>query len=347
MKHKILKTAIRNIIISVAVYLILSFLIVMILYEGMFARTEKYEYQALISYEDMNGYSCREISFDSNGFKLSGRIYNEAGQEGTVIIGHGKDGSGEDMLAEARFFADNGFSAMVFDLTGHGESSGTSQRGLCQAAYDMENAVLFCEKDEQLAGKPIFLFGFGVSGYGAALCASMEQVAAVTAVSAFVSVPEMTLEYARSKMGILGYLEYPVMLFYQYLIFGDALWLDAAEAIGAADIPVLAIHGTKDDTVSLEGASLYARRNQVFPHIEATAVEGGRHGSVLRSEDAVAYLDAFNEEALLLSQQYGGNVPVSLIEELYGRYDRAKMSELDGHLMETICEFYRVAGENG
>ncbi len=347
MKHKKLKTAIQSVLISVVIYLILSFLVVMILYEGMFARNEKYEYRVLLSYEDMGDYPCREVSFDSGGFTLSGRVYNEDGQAGTVILGHAKDGSGEDLLAEAQYFADSGFAAMVFDLTGHGDSTGTAQRGLCQAAADMKSAVLFCGNDEHLSGKPIFLFGFGVSGYGAALCASMEQVTAVTTVSAFVSVPEMTLEYARSKMGILGYLEYPVMLLYQYLIFGDALWLDAAEAIGAADTPVLAIHGTKDDTVSLEGASLYARRNQVFPHIAATAVEGGRHGSVLRSEDAVAYLDAFNEEALRLSQQYGGNVPVSLIEELYERYDRAKMSELDGHLMETICEFYRVAGENG
>ncbi len=343
MKHKILKTAIRNIIISVAVYLILSFLIVMILYEEMFARTEKYEYQALISYEDMNGYSCREVSFDSNGFKLSGRIYNEAGQEGTVIIGHGKDGSGEDMLAEARFFADNGFAAMVFDLTGHGESSGTSQRGLCQAAYDMENAVLFCKKDEQLAEKPIFLYGFGVSGYGAALCASMDSVKAVVTVSAFGSVPAMTLEYAKSKMGILGYLEYPVMLFYQYLIFGDKLNENAADVIEASDVLVLAFHGTSDDTVSFGGASLSADS----PLFKEIAVEGGLHSSLMRSEAAVLYLDEFNREAFALSQQYNGNVPEYLIEKFYEQVDRERMSELDPEAMSEILEFYRSAAKNG
>lgn len=343
MKHKILKTAIRNIIISVAVYLILSFLVVMVLYEGMFARTEKYEYQALISYEDMSEYSCREVFFDSNGFKLSGRVYNETGQEGIVIIGHGKDRSGEDMLAEARFFADNGFAAMVFDLTGHGESSGTSQRGLCQAAYDMESAVLFCKKDEQLAEKPIFLYGFGVSGYGAALCASMDSVKAVVTVSAFGSVPAMTLEYAKSKMGILGYLEYPVMLFYQYLIFGDKLNENAADVIEASDVPVLSFHGTNDDTVPFGGASLSADS----PLFKEIAVEGGLHSSLMRSEAAVLYLDEFNREAIALSQQYNGNVPKYLIEEFYEQVDRERMSELDPEAMSEILEFYRSAAKNG
>lgn len=341
MKHRALKTAIRSLIVSVAIYLILSFLTVMILYENLFSRKEEYEQSVFLTFEDM-GLPDREIYFDSGGFTLYGRIYHEDGEAGTVILGHGKDGSCEDLLAEARYFTENGFTAMIFDLTGHGRSGGATQRGLYQAVADMESAVRFCEKDERLCEKPIYLYGFGVGGYGAVMCASMDSVRAVAAVSAFESVPKMTLEYALSKMGILGYLEYPVMLFYQYLLFGDEMNQTAAAVIGQTDTPVLAIHGTSDETVSFSGASLTAAEERVTSgNFQTIAVEGGKHQSLLRSEDAAAYLDEFNEAAYALYRQYNGDVPTYSVDRFYEQYDREKMSELNTEIMNQICDFYR------
>lgn len=341
MKDRALKTAIRSVLLSVLIYVILSFLIVMILYESLFSRKEIYEHSVTLTYEDMS-LPYREIAFDSDGFTLCGRIYNEDGEEGTVILGHGKDGSGEDLLAEARFFAENGFAVLVFDLTGHGKSEGTTQRGLCRAANDMENAVLFCENDEQLSKKPIFLYGFGVSGYGAALCSSHDSVKAIVTVSAFSDVPKMTLEYACSNMGILGYLEYPVMLFYQYILFGDQLGRSAIDAINASDTPVLAIHGTSDETVSFLGASLSAGEAQITgANFQTLTIEGGKHHGVLRSEEAAAYLDSYNDAAYELFRQYNGEVPAYLINQFYEQYDREKMSELNVEIMRQIVLFYK------
>lgn len=341
MKHRALKTAIRSVLLSVLIYVILSFLIVMTLYESLFSRKEIYEHSVYLTYEDMS-LPYREVAFDSDGFTLCGRIYNEDGEEGTVILGHGKDGSGEDLLAEARFFAGNGFAVLVFDLTGHGKSEGTTQRGLCRAASDMENAVLFCESDEQLSKKPIFLYGFGVSGYGAALCSSRDSIKAIVTVSAFSDVPKMTLEYACSNMGILGYLEYPVMLFYQYILFGDQLGRSAIDAINASDTPVLAIHGTSDETVSFLGASLSAGEAQITgANFQTLTIEGGKHHGVLRSEEAAAYLDSYNDAAYELFRQYNGDVPVYLINQLYEQYDCEKMSELNTEIMEQIVLFYK------
>lgn len=345
MKHKALKTAVRSVLLSVLIYVILSFLIVMILYENLFSRKELYEYSVYLTYEDIS-LPYREITFDSDGFKLYGRVYHEDGTEGTVILGHGKDGSGEDLLAEARFFAENGFTALVFDLTGHGKSEGTTQRGLCRAAADMESAVRFCENDEQLSQKPIFLYGFGVSGYGAALCSSRDSVKAVAAVSAFSDVPKMTLEYACSNMGVLGYLEYPIMLLYQYILFGDELERSAVDEINASDTPVLAIHGTSDETVSFLGASLSAREAQITgTNFQTFTVEGGKHYGILRSEEAVAYLDSYNDAAYELFRQYNGEVPAYLIDQFYEQYDREKMSELNAEMMQQIVLIYKNSRE--
>lgn len=328
-------------IISVVIYLILSFLVVMILYEDLFSRKEQYEQSAYLTFTDI-GLPDREIYFDSGGFTLFGQIYNEDGKAGTVILGHGKDGSCEDLLAEARYFTENGFTAMIFDLTGHGRSSGATQRGLCQAVTDMKSAVRFCEKDEWLREKPIYLYGFGVSGYGAVMCASMDSVRAVAAISAFESVPKMTLEYALSNMGILGYLEYPVMLFYQYLLFGDEMNQTAAALIGQTDTPVLAIHGTSDERISFSGASLIAAGEQINSgNFQTISVEDGKHRSLLRSADALAYLDEYNEAAYELYRKYNGDVPTYLVDLFYEQYDREKMSELNMEIMDQICDFYR------
>lgn len=341
MKHRTLKTVIRSLIISVVIYLILSFLVVMILYENLFSRKEQQEQNVYLTFEDM-GLPDRDIYFDSGGFTLYGRIYNEDGEAGTVILAHGKDGNCEDLLAEARYFTENGFTALIFDLTGHGRSSGATQRGLCQAVTDMENAVHFCEKDEQLCEKPIYLYGFGVGGYGAAMCASLDSVRAVAAVSAFESVPKMTLEYALSQMGFLGYLEYPVMLFYQYLLFGDEMDRDAVTVVNQTDTPVLAIHGVSDELVSFSGASLTAAGERMHNgNFQTISVEGGKHRSLLRSADAIAYLDEYNEAAYELYLKYNGDVPTYLVDRFYEQYDREKMSELNTEIMDQICDFYR------
>lgn len=341
MKHRTLKTVIRSFFLSLMIYIILSFVVVMILYEGLFSRKENREQGVFLTYADVS-LPYREISFDSDGFMLYGRIYNEDGREGTVILGHGKDESGESLLAEARFFAERDFSAMIFDLTGHGQSEGSTQRGLCRAVSDMRSAVRFCETDEQLSKKPVFLYGFGVSGYGAAMCAPLDSVKAVVTVSAFSSIPSITLEFARGKMGVLGYLEYPVMLLYQYFLFGNALGQSAIDAINAANTPVLAIHGTSDETVSFSNSSVSAKKTEITNrNFQTIVIEGGNHYGLLRSKDANTYLDDYNRNAYALFQQYNGEVPPYLIDQLYEQYDREKMSELNMDMMNQICSFYQ------
>ncbi|MCM1333611.1 MAG: alpha/beta hydrolase [Bacteroides sp.] len=343
MKHRTVKTIVRSLILSVLIYLILSFLVVMLLYEGLFSRKEAYEQSVYLTFEDIEP-PDREVTFDSDGFTLYGRIYHEEGDAGIVILAHGKDGSCEDLLPEARYFIENGYTAMLFDLTGHGKSDGATQRGLCRAVSDMESAVRFCEQDERLCDKPIYLYGFGVGGYGAAMCASLDTVKAVVTVSAFESVQKMTLECALSEMGILGYLEYPVMLLYQALLFGDDIYKSAASSIDQGDTPVLAIHGVSDETVSFSGASLSAAAERIANEsFQVLSVEGGKHRSLLYSESAVAYLEEYNEAAYTLYLEYNGNVSSAAAKALYEQYDRERMSELNDGIMKKILEFYQSA----
>lgn len=340
-KNRNIRTAISSVLISLAIYLIASFMLVMLIYEGLFAREEEYEYHSFLCYEDMNGYPVSDISFDSRGFELFGKIYGE-NKDSLVILCHGKGGTGEDLLAEARFFVDNGYSAMVFDLSGHGESGGNSQVGLYQPVYDLSNAMDFAEKTGY---KSLYLYGTGTGGYAAALCSGDESVKAVAAVSAFESIPALTLEYATENMSIFGYLEYPVMLLYQYLVFGSDIYDSAAEALNNSGVPAIIINGTADDTILYDGSALINSASEITnPRVVLRTAENGKHSSLMRSEDANALLAEFNTEAYSLSESYGGNVPVSEIEALYGSYSREDMSELNRELMEEITAVFNSAG---
>ncbi len=340
MKHRNLKTAISSVLISLAIYIIASFMIVMLIYEGMFARVEEYEHHSFLCYEDMEGYVQRDITFQSDGYNISGKIYGE-NTDKLVILAHSKGGSGEDMLAEACFFADNGYSAMVFDFVGCGKSDGSSQLGLQRPVYELESAVEFAKEQ---GFTDIYLHGIGVGGYAAAACADIEGIKAVSAASSFSSVADITLEYATENMGVFGYLEYPIMWLYQYLVFGSELNNNAVSGINSSDVPIIIINGTADETIHHDGAALINSADEITNRrTEYISIENGRHSSILRSENARALLEKFNGEAYELYNSYSGSVPEGEIKALYEKYDRAEMSELDAELMDKILTLFNSA----
>lgn len=335
-----IKTAVSSFLISLVIYLVASFMIVMLVYEGIFARVEEYEYHSYLCYEDMVDYNCREVSFDSGNFKINGRIYGD-NKDKLVILCHSKGGSGEDMLAEVQFFVDNGYSAMVFDYSGCGKSEGTSQIGLRQPAYILENALSYAKKQGYA---DMYLYGMGVGGYSAGICSGYEGVKAVAAISSFNSISEITLEYATENMSVLGYLEYPVMMLYQYMVFGADIGDDFVSAVNDSGVPVMVINGTKDETILYDGAALIDSADKITnPYAAFVTVENGLHHSLMRSGNANTLLDKFNDEAYGLYNTYGGSVPVSEIESLYNSYSREDMSELNTELMNGILELFNSA----
>jgi len=341
MKYRMLKSVLKSVVISVIIYFVASFVIVMLIYEGLFTRAEEYEYNSFLSYEDMTEYSPIEITFNSRGYEIKGIVYENTDSSDLVILGHAKGGSGEDMLAEAKYFLDNGYSAMVFDYVGCGKSGGNSQVGLQQPVYILNDAISFASSKEY---EHIFLFGNGVGGYAAAACSNREEVTAVVSISSFSSISDITLEYATSNMGILGYLEYPIMLLYQFLVYGSDISNSAVAGINSSSVPVIVINGTADEVVLYNGAALISKKEDIINNnVIYKAIENGKHSSLMRTENANILLENFNNEAYELYNEYSGSVPKSEIEELYSRYDRERMSELNPLIMNEILDIFTSA----
>ena len=338
MKHRKLKAAIKTIIIFTIIYLLLSFTVVMLIYEGLFARTEIYEYSLFVSGDELKeSYNAFDSEFESRGFVLKGTLFGE-NKDKIVILGHAKDGSAKDMLPEAKYFLENDFSVLAFDFAGHNKSGGNSQYGLQQSVYDMENAINYVK---ELGYGNIYLYGIGIGGYAAASCADYEGVKGVAAISAFSSISDMTIDYATANMGILAYLEYPVMMFYQYLVYGSDIYNSTVDAINSADVPVVIINGTEDKKVRIESSALTNSEGKITnPDACFIVVEGGLHHSLMRTDAAVEAIDDFNERAYELYNQYDGDVPVYEIEEIYASVDTGVTSSLSEELMNRILEVF-------
>lgn len=346
MKYRKLKAAISSLIIGLLIYVIGSFMVVMLIYEGMFTKKEADEHSVFMTYEDIEKYYVsEEISFSSEGFSLYGRLYAPDDRERLVIITHGKDNSGEGMLAEAKYFLDNGFSVMVYDLTGHGQSEGSSQIGLYRPVTDIGNAIAYAEDKGY---EQIYLYGVGMGGYASALIASEHEcIKAVAVIGAFNSVSNITLQYATEGMGVLGYLEYPIMMLYQQLVFRSALDYSVVDEINGVDIPFVVVNGWADEKVIYEKSSVMHSKSEIKnPDVTFIMEENYAHAGIMRSDEADKLLYDFNYNAYSLYDEYGGNVPEAEIDAIYGRYDREAMSELNTELIGTVLDvFNSVEGQ--
>lgn len=340
MKHRGIKAALKSFVVFLAIYLLLSFTVVMLIYEGLFARTEVYEYSLFISKEDVEQlYQSSDASFESRGFPINAVIYGD-NKDKIVILGHAKNSSSQDMLPEAKFFLDNGFSVMTMDFTGHSKSGGNSQYGLQQCVFDMENAIA----EVRTKGySDIYLYGIGIGGYASAACAAEDGVKGVAAIAAFSSISDMTLQYATDNMSILGYLEYPIMMLYQYITYGSDIENSAIKGINESNVPVIIINGTNDETVKYNGAALINASDKLRnDNITFKTVESGYHSSIMRTEEAVDIINNFNKDAYALYNDYQGEVPVADIEALYSSVDKEAVSSLNEMLMQEILSVFGV-----
>ena len=89
-------------------------------------------------------------------------------------------------LAEAIRFVENGYTVLLFDGTGTRASEGWGVRGLTQGALDLDAALDFVRKDEQLKELPLIVYGHSMGGYAAAVVtASHPEIDGIVSICAF------------------------------------------------------------------------------------------------------------------------------------------------------------------
>jgi uncharacterized protein len=215
----------------------------------------------------------------SDGVSLHGWYIPAPQPRGTVLFLHGNAGNISHRLDSVQMFHRLGYSTLIFDYRGYGNSSGVPTE---QGTYrDVEAAWRYLIEQRQIPSCRIVLFGESLGGAVAAWLAARQKPAALVIASGFTSVPD------------LGQQLYP---------FLPVRWLariryDTREYLRTVAAPVLIAHSPEDDIIPFEhGRALYAAANPPKQFLELAG--GHNDGFIFMRESWVKALGDFLSEQM-------------------------------------------------
>ena len=210
----------------------------------------------------------------SDGVDLHGWYIPAPQSRGTVLFLHGNAGNISHRLDSVRMFHRLGYSMLIFDYRGYGNSSGKpSERGTYR---DAEAAWRYLTEQRHIPSCRIVLFGESLGGAVAAWLAALQKPAALVIASGFTSVPD------------LGQRLYP---------YFPVRWLariryDAREYLRSVTAPVLIAHSPEDEIIPFElGRALFAAANSPKQFLELAG--GHNDGFISMRESWVRVLEDF------------------------------------------------------
>ena len=338
-------TALTGLAIIVLVFSVCSMIIVKIMYDRQFRRSDKPKSSGYLRYGDIDGYDREMVRFKSGNNTLVGYIYGEENDKGLIVIAHGLGAGAESYLAETRYFVDNGWRVFSFDCTGSHESEGKGTIGLAQSVLDLDSALNYIGSDGRLHGLPIVLFGHSWGGYAVAAVLNYgHDIAAAASIAGFNAPMEILFEQAKKMMGAFAYVEYPFLWAYQTMLFGRAAQLTAVGGINSTDTAIMIVHGEEDQTISYDKASIMAHQSEITnPNVvykTCRADNRNGHMNLLRSDAAAEYINEKNRVYKELYDFYNGSIPDDVVADYYAGIDKSLTSELDIDSMDEINRFF-------
>lgn len=276
------------------------------------------------------------VTFPSGENDLNGFLYNSGGTEGVIIVAPGNLDSCDGHLAEAVFFAENGYAVLTYDGTGIKSSSGSERRGLQQAVLDLGAAIDYAEAE--FRDLPVILYGHSLGGYAAASVLSEKKADAVISLSGFNSAVETMYSKAKEYIGVLADIEYPFLCLQNYFVFGDKANLTATAGINSTDTPVLICYGSNDEVINYD-LSLYSHRDEITnPNAVYVSVT-----EEYRNNHSGMWLESASAKYLTDEKNYYRSAASSMTDEenreFYNSVDVGRATALDSDFMDMVLEF--------
>lgn len=195
--------------------------------------------------------------------KIIGNLFTRNGKrESIVILLHGFLSSKEDMFIVADALQKAGIDSLAIDMNGHGESSGQfADYSITRAIEDCKAAIDYA----LLSGySSIGIFGFSIGGFVALNIAKLfphkvKSLVLGAPVSSFSSVfSKVDLqEWKSSNMLRENNLGLNIHLNYEF--YEDGIAYDGYAKFSEIEVPILILHGTRDDVVPLQQSEELAR----------------------------------------------------------------------------------------
>lgn len=335
------------IVLFFLVFSLVSFILVHMNFLYNFGKAETPERSIYPRFADYPGFTGEPLSFQSGKNTLRGDLFGQKNRKGLLILSHGIGGGAEDYLAEIVYFVDHGWKVLAFDNTGSYRSEGKGTRGMAQSAIDLKAALDYAQRDSALKDLPVVLYGHSWGGYAvAAVLGGDHKIAAAVSVSGYERPMSILMEQAERMMGPFARVEYPYIWIYNRILFGGDADRSAISAINATDTPILILHGSGDEAIDPDGASILARRDRITnPGAEyMIRNEEGQngHNTLLVSSAAAIYQQEIQEAGQALREKYEGNpekIPAEELDSYYNGIDRLRVSQLDMAAMDQIEAF--------
>jgi uncharacterized protein len=198
-----------------------------------------------------------------------------------------------DTLGLARDLVAAGYSVLVFDLRGRGESEG-SGLSLSNIDADIGGAMDYLE-EKGYPPRSVCVLGFCSGAASACIYASRNPAGALVLDGCFIDVPTMVVREAASA-GIPGFLVrifVPGMKLMTRLLYGYRM-VDPIDVIGSVACPVLFVREEHDEFITWE-ETLRLYEASANPVNETWEVAGALHSQSWRSDPArfIGRLDEF------------------------------------------------------
>lgn len=286
------KKAVAITAILLVCHLLLSFLITKAVYDSIFRR---YDHPDAGITDSALAEVMERVSFPSGEHTLSGRLFDGPGDSLVVIVQGIHSHSGNFTPIIHQFLEQYNRDVFIFDMTGSCDSEGKSGIGFSQAVYDLHAALDHIAKEYSY--EDIFLLGHSRGGY--AVCCVLENrsdIDAAVAINSPNSPMDAVMGSSVDAVGWLAYCNYPMLYFYQALLFDfEAVSQSAAEAIEHSSVPVLIIQAKQDETVAFDRFSVYANKEKISSENCQFWLIEGNHSSVLyeQNEELWGQIDHF------------------------------------------------------
>jgi pimeloyl-ACP methyl ester carboxylesterase len=202
------------------------------------------------------------------------RVEPEGRSRGIVLLAHGWSRNRGRMVSRARIFADMGFTTVMHSARDHGGSSPHPFMNASRFAEDID-AVLEWVDD------PVLLYGHSAGAAGAIIAASRNsgRITLLFLEGCYARTKEALRSLYRSYNRFFGFFFAPMVVFWMDIFYRFRMdKVSPARLAPGLDIPVLIIHGERDQNFPLHHAW---RVRDSFPagRAELFVARGADHSS--------------------------------------------------------------------
>lgn len=253
---------------------------------------------------DLYGLDYEDVSFPSriDELTLYGWYLPVADSEEVIIMVHGAEQHRADpsvkMLDVAGGLVEHGYSVLMFDMRGHGESEGERMSAGYFETRDLGGAVDYVVG---LGFEDIGVLGFSMGGATALMTAAdCQDIDAVVADSAYADLNEMLEPQFAERSSFPTFFLRPLLFIVKFMYGVDFTAVKPVEVVAEiAPRPILFIQGELDDTVPAAHAyQLYEAADNPQSQLWVLPDVGHVEAYASYPDDYMGRVTAFFDEAL-------------------------------------------------